>query len=129
VFPVNRLDDRLPASELVIGIEVSGSQRAYPVESLGRAAVNDVLADTSLVVFSNGPVGGAAYRRTLDGEPLTFTMSGGSFRDAETGSEWDLSGRAVSGPLRGSALEPLPSRTTFWFSYAGAFPDTEVYQP
>lgn len=128
-FPVNRLDDRLGVSELVIGVEVGEARRAYSSESLGVAAVNDVLAGTELVVFTNGSAGGAVFGRQLEGGLLTFTVEDGRYRDEGTGSVWDLSGRAVAGPLEGATLEPWPSRTSFWFAYAGAFPDTEVYQP
>jgi hypothetical protein len=31
-------------------------------------------------------------------------------------------GFAVAGPLEGTALEPLATRTTFWFALIGAFP-------
>ena len=35
----------------------------------------------------------------------------------------------VAGPLKGSRLERLPSRYTFWFAYVAAFPEAEVYEP
>ena len=128
-FPVTRLDGQPAASELVIGVNVSGAARVYPVESLALAVVNDGLANTPLVVFSNGSAGGSVFRRVRDGEPLTFVEEDGRFQDIETGSEWDFSGHAISGPLQGLALEPLPSRTMVWPAYAGAFPDSEVYHP
>ena len=63
------------------------------------------------------------------GSQLTFRFDGRSYGDEETGSEWSLSGQAVSGPLKGEKLEPLPSRYTFWFAYVAAFPDTELFAP
>jgi hypothetical protein len=49
----------------------------------------------------------AAYRRTVEGRTLSFEPAGDRFRDRETGPEWNLAGRAVSGPLEGARLEPL----------------------
>ncbi|MFQ5879502.1 MAG: DUF3179 domain-containing (seleno)protein, partial [Dehalococcoidia bacterium] len=63
------------------------------------------------------------------GRQLTFAFGGGHYEDEETGSQWNLSGEAISGPLEGERLEPLPSRYTFWFAYVAAFPETEVYAP
>ena len=128
-FPVTRLDDRLPASELVIGIEAGSAAKAYPIETLGFAAINDTVDGTDLVVLSNGTAGGAVYRRSIDGEALIFEAVDGAYLDAGTQSIWDLAGRAVAGPLQGAQLDALPSRTTFWFAYAGAFPHAEVYEP
>ena len=67
--------------------------------------------------------------RTADGSPLTFRSDAdGRITDNETGSRWNIFGRAVSGPLAGSALEPVPGRIgQLWFSWAVYRPDTVVY--
>ena len=44
---------------------------------------------------------------------MTFEIQDGKFTDRETGSIWDLAGRAVSGPLQGAQLLAVPSRTSF----------------
>ena len=36
--------------------------------------------------------------------------------------------RAIEGPLFGTQLEAVPSRTTFWYAFAAAFPDAELYR-
>jgi uncharacterized protein (DUF3820 family) len=33
---------------------------------------------------------------------------------------------AISGTYHGARLVPIPSRTTFWFAFVGAFPDVEI---
>ena len=53
----------------------------------------------------------------------------GAVEDAETGSVWDDSGIAVSGPLAGTRLTAVPSRTSFWFSIVGALPGIELHRP
>ncbi|MCH7580031.1 MAG: DUF3179 domain-containing protein, partial [Chloroflexi bacterium] len=64
-----------------------------------------------------------------DGQALTFQFRDGTFVDEETGSEWSLTGEALSGVLAGAQLEPLAVRTAFWFSYVSAFPGVELYEP
>ncbi|MEE9278218.1 MAG: DUF3179 domain-containing protein [Dehalococcoidia bacterium] len=120
-------DTRLPLSELVLGVEIGELARAYPLNQLGDAAVNDEFGGRAVVVFSsaNGPTG-AAYDPVIDGRRLTFDEDGGNFRDRQTGSLWTLSGRAIEGPLAGEQLTAIPARTAFWFSYLSAFPNVEV---
>ena len=120
-------------SSVVIGGRWRGSTRL--VYDLARWTVTlcDWLAEGNgeeIVVFSteNGPTAAAYIANAGDGE-LSFSHEEGHYRDAQTGSLWNLSGVAVSGPLQGATLEPLPGRYTFWFAYIAAFPDADVYAP
>ena len=125
-FPVSEaVDDlRLPAGEIVLGVQLGETVAAYPVAQIGNAVINDVVAGTAIVIFStdDGP-SGAAYSSTVDGKTLTFTWSMGVIRDEQTDSRWDFAGRAISGELEGSRLEPLPVRSSLWFALIAAYPD------
>ncbi|MFW6174499.1 MAG: DUF3179 domain-containing (seleno)protein, partial [Chloroflexota bacterium] len=106
--------------------------------------INDTVGDIPIVVFfdadtessfSQGGSGagfedaGAAtvYDRRVDGEELTFSMnSDGQFVDDQTGSVWNMSGKAVSGELEGTKLEQVVSAAHFWFAWAAFSPDTEI---
>ena len=131
-FPVSAaaLDGRLAPGDEVLGLTVGGESRAYSARALGNAAVNDMLGGEEIVVFSTdkGPTA-AAYIASAGDETLSFSYSDGKYHDEQTGSLWNLSGEAVSGPLQGATLELLPSRYTFWFAYIAAFPDADVYAP
>src|SRR5262245_61671314 len=50
------------------------------------------------------------------------------FVDKETGSRWDVAGRAVEGELKGWALAWLDSTQVKWFAWAAEYPMTSVYQ-
>ncbi|MCH7793315.1 MAG: DUF3179 domain-containing protein, partial [Planctomycetes bacterium] len=121
---------RLAPGDEVLGLTVGGESRAYSARALGNAAVNDSLGGEEIVVFSteDGPTAAAYLANAGDGR-LSFSYADSKYRDAQTGSLWNLSGEAVSGPLQGTTLEPLPSRYTFWFAYIAAFPDADVYAP
>lgn len=129
-FPVSDAveDPRLLAGETVLAVETRGARRAYPLERLGMAAVNDRLGGRPIVVLSeaDGPSGGA-YLARVGGRRLTFRAKGARFVDRQTGSIWTLGGSAVRGPLEGSRLRPLPVRTSFWFAVAASFPAIEVH--
>jgi hypothetical protein len=142
-------DPRLPATEHVLGVDASGRQVAFPYEELARhavdgyAAVHTRVGEQDVVVFwkrgtasaldqpeiaASRDVGSAtAYDPRLGDRLLHFTAAQRSFVDDETGSRWDLFGRAVEGRLRGARLRALPAVDHFWFSWAAFFPDTEIY--
>lgn len=46
--------------------------------------------------------------------------------DTRTGSEWNVLGEAVSGPLKGKRLAPLDSGVHFAFAWLAFNPDSEI---
>ncbi|MDQ7030047.1 MAG: DUF3179 domain-containing protein [Ardenticatenia bacterium] len=128
----------------VLSLDLNGESVVYPYEILEQVhVVNDTVGGEPVVVFwhpgtaspldapfiaEGRDVGAAAaFRRTLNGRTLTFTLQGERLVDEETGSEWTVVGRAVSGPLKGQQLESLVAITQFWFSRAAFNPDTRIY--
>jgi hypothetical protein len=136
-------DGRLPPKERVVTISLGAEDAAYPFSVLQKKnAVNDSVGDIPVVVFwalgtksplssynYDGPDIGsaAAYSPVLDGRRLTFSGSGGKYTDDQTGSQWDILARAVSGPLRGRQLDPIVHGNHFWFAWAAFKPQTRVY--
>lgn len=129
-FPVSPSahDKRMPTGAVVVTVELDGVRRAYQVDKKQRQIVNDMLGDSSIVVFTS-PEGrsGCACRSLVDGRKLDFDVVEGEFKDQQTGSTWNSNGLATAGELAGTQLEPLPVRTAFWFSIITSFPDIEVY--
>lgn len=136
-FPISdsEIDDSFRPGTVMLTVlaDKSDPEKAYPLDLLGDAVLNDVIAGEDVVIFSraSGPAGIALSRRLADGTVLTFELPGGSpiARDRETGTSWDFSGRAVAGPLVGEKLTPLPTRRAFWFAVSLGFPNIEVYKP
>ena len=63
----------------------------------------------------------------VDGRRLTFRADGPqTFTDDQTGSTWDVLGRAVSGPLAGTQLQRTGHLDTFWFAWAAFHPETRL---
>jgi len=97
-----------------------------PVVFLFEAGVKSVLDETA--VAESRDVGTAAvFSRRVDGRTLTFGRApDGDVVDRETGSSWDLTGRARSGPLRGQRLDPVRSDVQFWFALAAFVPEARI---
>ena len=62
------------------------------------------------------------------GAIVSISSDGGKFLDLETGSEWNILGQAVDGPLAGSSLAPIVPGNHFWFAWAAFKLNTTIYQ-
>jgi len=137
-------DDRLHATQRVLGYHKGDTAIAYPLPVIAEEKViEDTIDGRDVVIFyepgqvsaldksrieDSKEVGSAGmFIPVVDGQPLTFGYEDGKIVDHETGSEWDVFGRAVSGELEGAALEPVLSHTHFWFAWAAFRPDTQLY--
>jgi len=67
-----------------------------------------------------------AFDRRLGARTLSFERRGAAFVDRETGSRWDVTGRAVAGRLGGQRLRPLRHDEQFWFSLAAFLPRARI---
>ena len=140
-------DPRLPAVERVVAIERGSDAWAVSFTTLAEErVVSASVSGEDVVVFwtagtasaldsgsvaTGRDVGTAGiFSPTTAGETLTFRGDGdGGIVDEQTGSGWDIFGRAVSGPLAGTELATVPGRVgQLWFSWAVYRPDTVVYE-
>jgi hypothetical protein len=143
-FLDGQADDRLPPKMRVLGLTMDEIAIAYPYSILSEVAViNDTQNGQELVIFwksgtnsalykqviaeSKDVGSAAAYSRIVDGQVLTFTQTGEAFADLETGSTWNLLGKAIDGPLVGTQLDQLLAHELLWFAWAAFEPDTILY--
>ena len=137
------IDSRLDAMERVVTIKVDDVAVAYPFAALAeQPVINDSVNGQDIAVFYAGgtlsvfagrgfsesrTVGSSAvYEPQIGGQKLTFKVESDIIVDEETGSKWNILGRAVEGPLEGSQLEPVLHANHFWFAWAAFNPDTEI---
>ena len=125
-------DDRLYTKEWVVGVDWNGEQVAYPFSRLNETPIiNDVVGGSDvLVLFNANSATGIVFDRQVDGQGLTFELTGDNLTltDTETGSTWDgWNGIAIAGPLEGQSLERVKSTSSFWFGWKDWFPNTRVY--
>ena len=138
-------DRRLGLMERVVGVTIGAESIAVPFAALQEEkVVSYTLNGQDMVVFfkegtasaidasyipNSRDVGATGvFDPNLDGQRLTFTGDGSQITDAQTGSVWDLLGRATSGSLEGKQLKAIPhSGSQLWFSWAVFRPNTTVY--
>lgn len=136
------IDGRLDAMERVVGVRVDDLAVAYPFAALSeQPVINDSVNGQDVAVFyaggtlsafagvgvsENRTVGASAvYEPLVDGRKLIFKVEANVIVDEETGSKWNILGRAVEGPLEGSQLKPVLHANYFWFAWAAFNPETE----
>jgi hypothetical protein len=127
---VREQDNRLPNYEQVIGIEVGGGHKAYPVAELRKeSVVNDKIGSAPvLLVYAAASDTTTAFSRVLNGRTLTFHPSdAGKIADSETASTWNTYGECVAGKLKGQKLDRVIPEPGAWFAWAEFHPDTQVF--
>jgi hypothetical protein len=138
-----KADDRLPPKERVVAIVGDDETVVVPFDRLADdpAVELDVGGRPVVVLYKRGVVSpldassiqssrdvgtAAAFDARVGHRSLTFERRGGGFVDRETGSRWDMAGRAVAGELAGERLEPVRHDQQFWFALAAFVPDARI---
>ncbi len=136
-------DPQLPAMERIVALDV-GDGWAVAFSRLSEVGVVNDEADglQMVVVWTPGASSAvdesrtgagrdvgqtAVFDRVVGERTLTFEWMNGILRDRETGSTWNLAGRAESGPLEGERLRSVPHGNHFWFSWVVFRPETHVW--
>ena len=127
-------DDRLASNALVIGVEVNGAFKGYPVHEVGKVGVvNDTLSGQPIViVYDSAARSGLAFSRVVNGQVLEFynnTNEGLEIRDRATNSMWEIQGIATEGSLTGMRLVFVSSFISEWYGWSGYHPETDIYEP
>lgn len=131
-------DDRLKPKTMILGIDVNGAGKAYPLDALRRARViNDVVGGAPIVVVHQpGSDTTTAFDARVKGasgaasRELKFTAANDgatALRDEQTGSTWTPYGECVSGPLKGSTLTSIVLEPEYWFAWSEFHRDTAIY--
>jgi hypothetical protein len=126
----NTYDRRLEPRELVIGLIANGRAKAYRMSTLQQQSpVIDNIGGIPLVLLvADDKRSVRAFSRVVDGKAIELFAKPGAIVDSTTGSEWDFSGRAISGPMAGKQLAKIEILRDYWFDWRTYHPDTTIYR-
>lgn len=134
---IERADAVAPETP-VVGVAIGGDARAYLVPILEyHQVVNDEVGGVPIAVTFD-PLTGAArvFERNAAGKKLRFGVSGLLYNsgfllyDHETESLWSqFQGRAIAGPLAGTALRSLRVRQEEFATWRKREPKTRILIP
>lgn len=129
-LPLLEDQDNLPLpSDTVLGVIAGGQARAYVLIDFPSALniLNEMLGGQPIVLLiDNQNYFTAGFNAQVKGQRLIFKWEGKTLQD-QTGSTWDLSGKAFSGTLAGQQLQPVPFTIVTWQQWQTDHPDTFIY--
>ena len=124
-------------ARLVVGIEIDGDARAYPVQFIGyhHQVRNVVAGKPVLVSFCTVCRTGRVFSPVVDGRVESFRLVGmdhfnAMFEDKTTGTWWrQANGEAIVGPLTGKRLDEIDSRQVSLYQWLVLHPKSLIMQP
>lgn len=143
-FPLDEYDETtLDRKERVLTVDLGDDPIAFPFSVLTETVVLEAESagqrivafwqsgassplDEAFIIAGRNVGAAGAFIPSADGQALTFEARDGAIVDLQTGSTWNVLGKAIDGPLAGTALEPVVSANHFWFAWAVFEPDTRV---
>ena len=150
-------DSRLSTNEQVLGIYLDGQTKAYSLDKQFLMMLDTVGNRQIVILRDQGsaaayrPVANQPRKfkgpqpnaegisppnagtplptgsPELPSRTLILKETSGQVVDVETGSVWDVAGRAQSGELKGWTLEPVDAVVCKWFAWSAEYPQTQVY--
>jgi hypothetical protein len=130
-------ENGVPLNKLVIGVAMKGEAKAYPIEVIGyHHQVQDTIGGEPIIVtYCTVCRTGRIYSPVVNGRKEDFRLVGmdhfnAMFEDNTTKSWWrQVTGDAITGPLKGSALREIPSQQTTLAVWLRAYPNSKILQP
>ena len=127
-------DNRLKPKTMVLGLDVDGASKAFPLDALRRVrVVNETLGGKAVVIVHQPKSDTTtAFVARARGKTLTFEAANAeasALVDRETSSRWNAYGACTSGALKGATLEQLVLEPEYWFAWSEFHRSTAIYAP
>lgn len=129
--------NKISDDKLVIGVVINDEARAYPVGIIGyHHQVQDTVGGQPVMVtYCTVCRTGRVFSPFVDGKKEIFRLVGmdhfnAMFEDKTTKSWWrQVTGEAISGPLKGKLLEEIPSQQMTLAAWLRSNPNSLILQP
>jgi hypothetical protein len=128
--------NKVDAARLVVGVELNGEARAYPIQYIGyHHQVRDTVGGTPVLVsYCTVCRTGRIFVPAVNGHAETFRLVGmdhfnAMFEDATTHSWWrQANGEAIVGPRAGTFLREIPSVQVTLKEWLALHPASRIMQ-
>ena len=129
-------NNKVASDRLVVGIELNGDARAYPLQFIGyHHQVRDTVGGQPVLVsYCTVCRTGRIFTPAVNGKPESFRLVGmdhfnAMFEDKSTGSWWrQANGEAITGPLKGTMLPELRTRQVTLKQWLALYPNSRIMQ-
>lgn len=134
MVPADR--NKVDTSRLIVGIDINGHARAFPIQFIGyHHQVRDTVDGQPIMVsYCTVCRTGRVFSPVVDGHTESFRLVGmdhfnAMFEDSATGSWWrQANGEAIAGPAKGKALIEIPSRQVKLSEWLALHPNSLIMQ-
>lgn len=135
LFNVRVTDSRLPQKERVLGIIKNEEAKLYQFKSFEEdKIITDSFNGTNFTIIGSksSNILMAFKEKQIGDEVLNFELIN-SFQNPiimrdQLGNEWDVFGKAVTGPNAGEQLESVDAFVGMFFSWASFYGQSEIYE-
>lgn len=136
LWTVSAAENKVDTGRLVIGVEMNGQAKAYPIRFLGfHHQVQDTIGGKPVMVtYCTVCRTGRVYQPIVNGKYETFRLVGmdhfnAMFEDVTTKSWWrQVTGEAIAGKLKGQQLPEVFSTQTSLARWMQLHPHTLIMQ-
>ena len=129
-YPVSQETNMLAGKWEVEGLEINGEAIAFADQiMLGKMVANETIGGMDIVAFYYEALKTSlVYLAEVDGQTLTFTYdwTNKTMADDQTGSLWDVSGKAIEGELLGTQLSRVQTKPSFWMCWYAQYTDSKI---
>jgi len=137
IVMVDSITNKIPSEKLVLGIQLNGESRAYPIQLIAyhHQVLDTLVGKPIMVTYCSVCRSGRIFEPSVNGTPESFRLVGmdhfnAMFEDKTTKTWWrQASGEAIAGPLKGTLLPELPSQQTTLKQWLALYPNSKVMQP
>lgn len=131
--PTNTID----SNKLIIGVALGAEAKAYPIEVIGyhHQVLDTVGGEPVMITYCSVCRTGRVFSPFVNRRYQRFRLVGmdhfnAMFEDEDTKSWWrQVSGIAIAGPLKGTALREIPSEQMRLGAWIRKYPNTLIMQP
>jgi hypothetical protein len=125
-------DDRLKPKTMILGLNVDGASKAFPLAALQQVrVVNDEIGgQPTVIVHQPGSDTTTAFVARVGEKTLKFSPANAEASeliDEDSRSRWDAYGQCISGPRKGTRLRALILEPEYWFAWSEFHPQTAIY--
>jgi len=133
---VTATQNKIAPDAQVMGINMNGVQKAYPVTMMlyHHQFTDNIGTQPIWVTYCGLCRSGRVFDILVDGETLDFSLIGAitynaTFKDHQTGSWWrQETGEAVKGKYKGRLLEDVPMEQMSLQNWLSKYPNSQILQ-
>lgn len=130
-------NNKIKQDKLVVGVEINGEARAYPIQLIGyhHQVLDTIAGKPIMVTYCTVCRAGRIFEPKVNGKYETFRLVGmdhfnAMFEDNTTKSWWrQANGEALIGQLKGTTLPELNAQQMSLKQWLALYPSSKIMQP